>query len=370
MKQLSPADIQIGQPLPFSVYDKDGRLLLRKGVVISFEQQIERLLANGLYVNMGASAPNRSIKEELPPVFDEIGALTLRLKTTFASFFGASPASDAGERVVFLAREIHAACARDAESAIAAVHLDFHNPYLLCHHVHSAVLCSLIGRRMGMPDDELVPVMCAALTYDIGLVDMPHLEKQMEPLNAEQTEAVRRHPLKSVAILKRAGVGDEAWISAVLNHHERVDGSGYPKCLSGNGVPIGARILGMLDSYTAMIKGRPFRNANVPVKAIKEIFNERNTQFDPGACAALVKELGMYPPGAIVRLANGEVAVVKARSAKINEPQIFSVYDSSGMPFMSPQQRDSRQDENAVKMPLAHSECRSVALIIRRLWTK
>ena len=371
MKQLAPTDIQVGQPLPFSVYDKDGRLLLRKGIVISFGQQIERLLANGLYASAGTSEPNRPTKkEEPPPVFDEIGSLTLRLKNTFASFLGTSPADDAGERVIFLAREIHAACARDAESAIAAVHLDFHNPYLLSHHVHTAVLCSLLGRRLGMPDAELVPIMCAALTYDIGLVDMPHLEKQMEPLNAEQTEAVRRHPLKSVELLKHARIGDEVWMSAVLNHHERVDGSGYPKGLSGNSVPIGARILGMLDSYTAMIKGRPFRDANVPVKAIKEIFNERNTQFDPEACAALVKELGMYPPGAIVRLVNGEIAVVKARSAKINEPQIFSVYDTSGMPFMSPRQRDSKSDEYAVKAPVSHSECRAVSLIIRRLWTK
>jgi len=370
MRLLSPADIQIGQPLPFSVYDKDGRLLLRKGVVISFEQQIERLLANGLYSNAGTSAPNRAIKEERSPVFDEIGSLTLRLKTMFAAFFGTSPTDDGGERVVFLAREIHAACARDAEGAIAAVHLDFHNPYLLSHHVHSAVLCSLIGRRLGMADDELMPVICAALTYDIGLVDMLHLEKQMEPLSAEQTEAVRRHPQRGVELLRRAGVDDEIWMSAILNHHERVDGSGYPKGLSGDDVPVGARLLGMLDSYTAMIKGRPFRDAKVLAKAIGEICNEKDTNFGADVCNALVRELGIYPPGAIVRLANGEIAVVKAHAAKITEPQVFSVYDTSGMPYMLPRQRDSKLPEYSIKAPVAHSECRAVALIIRRLWTK
>lgn len=358
--------------MPFSVYDGNGRLLLRKGVIIAFEQQIERLIANGLYADAGA-APDRPVppaREKQPPVFDEIGSLTLRLKTTFTACFGAVPADDAGERVVALARGIHAACARDAEAAIAAVHLDSFNPYPLAHHVHSAVLCSLLGRRMGMADDDLMPILCAALTYDMGLVDMIHLEKQLEPLSAEQSEVVRRHPARGVELLKRAGVDDPVWLAAILHHHERVDGGGYPKGLAGDDVPLGARMLGMVDSYTAMTRGRPYRDAKVPAKAVGEIFSGKETLFGAKVSEALVKELGMYPPGAIVRLANGETAVVKARGAKITQPQVFSVYDASGMPFMLPQQRDSRLDEYAVKAPVAHSECRAVVLIIRRLWTR
>lgn len=348
---------------------------MRQGVVVAFEQQIDRLIASGLYADMkpegshGSSRPV-SVNQEKTPVFDEIGSLVLRLKTTFTSFFGASPDDDGTERVIAMSRKIHDACVRDAEAAIAAIHLDFHNPYLLSHHIHSAVLCSLVGRRLGMSDGELVPVMCAALTYDIGLVDMLHLEKQREPLDSQQTEIVRRHSQKSADILKRAGVDEEVWISAILNHHERLDGSGYPQGLSGDSIPRGARMLGMIDSYLAMIKNRPFRGAKVPLVAVREIFNEKDAKFGPDICEVLVRELGMYPPGAIVRLANGEVAVVKGRGAKITQPQVFSVYDSTGMPLMSPRQRDASLDENAVKEPVAHSECRAMELILRRLWTK
>lgn len=373
MQKLSPADIRIGVPLPFSVYDKDGRLLLRQGVVIAYENQIERLLANGLYMagnNAASPPPAYPQAGEPPPVFDEIGSLTLRLKTTFTAFFGASPCNDGGERVVAMAREIHSACARDGEAALAAVHLDFHNPYLLSHHVHSAVLCSLLGRRLGMTDEELVPLLCAALTYDISLVDMFHLEKQLEPLSPEQGASVRHHPQRSVELLKRAGVADENWLKAIAGHHERIDGSGYPQGLAGDGLSRGTRLLGLVDCYTAMIRGRPYRDAKVPLKAIAEVFNGKSTQFDAVLCDTLIKELGMYPPGALVRLTNGEVAVVKERGAKINAPQVYSVYDTSGMPFMSPRQRDAQLEQYAVKAPVAHSECRAVALIIRRLWTK
>lgn len=372
MKQLSRADVRVGEPLPYSVYDKDGRLLLRKGVVISFEAQVERLVTSGLFAETkpGGQAAPLPIKQEKTPVFDVIGSLTLRLKTTFTSFFGASPADDAAERVIAMAREIHDACARDADAAIAAIHLDFHNPYLLSHHVHSAVLCSLIGRRLCIPDSELVPVMCAALTYDIGLVDMLHLEKQCEPLNSEQTEIVRRHSQKSVDNLTRAGINNEVWISAVLNHHERLDGSGYPQGLSGSHISRGARMLGMVDSYLAMIKNRLFRTAKVPLVAVREVFNEKDTTFGPDICDALVRELGMYPPGTTVRLANGEIAVIKARGAKITLPHIFSVYDQTGMPLMMPRLRDATLDENVITAPVAHSECRAVESIMRRLWTR
>lgn len=375
MRRLSRADVRLGEPLPFSVFDKDERLLLRKGIVISFEQQIERLIANGMYADAesavadGPHRPKAEIQEKVP-VFDEIGSLTLRLKTLFTALSGVSFVGDSAGKLDALAREIHAACARDAEAAIAAIHLDFHNPYLLSHHVHSAVLCSLLGRRIGIPDHQLMPLLCAALTYDIALVDVSHLEKQMEPLSAEQDGFIRRHPQKSVEMLRRAGIKDETWISAVQNHHERLNGAGYPLGLSGDALSLGARMLGLADSYLAMVKNRPFREAKVPLKAMREVFIGKEDNFGADLCDAIVKELGMYPPGAIVRLANGEVAVVRARGEKITQPQVCSVYDASGMPFMSPRERDSSLDECAVKEPVAHSECRAVALIMRRLWTK
>lgn len=369
MEKVSPADIRIGAPLPFSVYDKDGRLLLRKGVVLAFEHQIDRLLANGLYMASSKAAPSYPTEDKPPAVFDEIGSLTLRLKTLFTAFLGVAAPADIGARMAAMAREIHAACERDADAALAAVHLDFHNPYLLSHHVHSAVLCSLLGRRLGMASEELAALMCAALTYDISLVDMAHLEKQMEPLSTEQGKDLRYHPQRSVDILKRAGIANDLWLTAISDHHERVDGSGYPQGLSGAGLAPGTCMLGMIDCYTAMIKGRPYREAKVPLKAISEVFNGKAAQFDGNLCDALVKELGMYPPGALVRLANGEVGVITERGAKIHAPQVYSVYDTSGMPLMVPRQRDVQLEQFAIRTPVAYSECRAVALIIRRLWT-
>jgi len=372
MKRLTRNDIQLGQPLPWSVHDKDGRLLLRKGIVIAFEHQIERLIANGLYLGTQEVAPTHKKYEveESDPVFDHIGSLTLRLKSLFNSLCSYPPAADTPMRLINVAKDIAETCARDPDAAIAAANLDFHNPYLLSHHIHSAVLCALVGRRLEIPEKQLISILCAALTYDIGLIDLQHLEKQLDPLNDQQIAAIRQHPLKSVEMLKQVKIHDEIWLSAILHHHERADGSGYPEGLSADKIPLGASMLGAMDSYMAMVKSRPFREAKVPLKAIGEIFNEKGAKFTKSVCDALVKELGMYPPGAIVKLSNNEIAVVKARGEKITQPQVFSVFDTAGMPYMVPRQRDTTTEEFTVKGTVAHSECRAVAMIMRRLWSK
>lgn len=372
MKKLTRSDIQLGQPLPWSVHDKEGRLLLRKGIVIAYEHQIERLIANGLYLGTQEVVPphRKHEEEEQISVFDHIGSLTLRLKSLFNALCSYPPAADAPERLANMAKDILATCARDTDAAIAAANLDFHNPYLLSHHIHSAVLCALVGRRLEIPEKELVSILCAALTYDIGLVDLQHLEKQLEPLDEQQIAAIRQHPQKSVEMLKQVKVHDEIWLSAILHHHERADGSGYPHGLAADKIPLGASMLGAMDSYMAMVKSRPFREAKVPLKAIGEIFSGKDAKFNKAICDGLVKELGMYPPGAIVRLANNEIAIVQARGEKITQPVVYSVFDPSGMPYMVPRQRDSTTEEFAVKSTVAHSECRAVALIMRRLWSK
>ena len=88
------------------------------------------------------------------------------------------------------------------------------------------------------------------------------------------------------------------------------------------------------------------------------------------ACDALVKELGMYPPGSIVRLANGEIAVISKRGKDIRTPSAFSLFEKNGVPRLSPIPRDTFDPIYAIKSAVSHTECRAVSLIISRLWTK
>lgn len=369
MRRLNRTDLRVGVPLPWSCYDRNGHLLLRKGVVVSFEHQIDRLVAEGLFIeDRGGVAASPTQRGEPESVFERLVALAWSLRKVFNDLLSETPAPDAEERLRARARKIIDACGADPNAAIAAIHLDFQNPYMLSHHVHSAVACALLGKRIGVADADLVPIACAALTFDLGLADLAHLEKQAEPLDDEQRRVVNQHVQRTVHILERAGIDDPVWLDSILQHHERWNGSGYPDGLAREDICVGARLLAVADSYTAMIRARAHRPARTPLEAQGELFKGMGVRYDERICTALVKELGIYPPGSIVRLANREIAVVREYSTKEGKALAMSVYDANGLPFLAPQKRDIADPRYAIIRPVPMAEVRAAAVIIRRLW--
>ncbi len=371
MKRLVREDICLGKALPCSVYDQRGNLLLRKGVVVSYEEQLLKLLERGMYA--GEAEPGTT--EELtlraePSVYQRVGAATLRLKALLIDLTSTNPSVDVSERIRVLAQDMQRAVRQDPDAALAAVHMDSHNIYLLAHMVHAAVLSALLAQRLGLTQKETLTLMCGALTYDVGMLKLLYMEKQLGPLSEQQRDELAQHPERSRNILSRAGITDTQWLDLAQDHHERLNSHGYPRGLSGQDIEPLVGILAVIDVYLAMVKPRPWREALIPLAALKEINTLGKDALPAKACAALIKEMGMYPPGSIVRLLNDEIAVVTQRGAEINKPVVYSIYERSGIPRMSPQLRDVLDPAHAVKAALSHTECRSAALILPRLWNR
>lgn len=370
MRHIRRNDIRLGQPLPWSIYDRGGHLLLRKGVRIAYEEQINRLARDGLFIqDEGAdedSAPTEPVRTP-DNIFDWLLASAWSMKPLLNELTTSDSLEDVLPRFRMRAERIVKACAVSADACLASVHLDFRNPYRLAHPIHTAVVGSLIARRLGLDEKECVAVACAALTCDFGMLDLAYLEKQNEVLDEGQFEALRAHPARSTSMIERAGVADQNWLNIVAAHHERWNGSGYPNGVSRRNIPVGARILAVADSYTAMIKTRPYRASLAPFGALSQLFRDMGTLYDPDVCAALVKEIGMYPPGSFVRLANTETAVVKSRSNSAEWP-VFAVYGPDDLPYLSPQLRDASSQAYSVVGARAQSECLGSESIVRRLW--
>lgn len=149
-------------------------------------------------------------------------------------------------------------------------------------------------------------------------------------------------------MLHAAGVHDNLWLQIVLQHHEKVNGRGYPKGLQGSQIRPEARIVALGDVYSALVTGRPHRPGLSAQHSLRSIFLERGKQFDPKLSMVFLNELGLYPPGACVRLRNGEVGVVVRRTSDSRAPLVTSVMDSYGQLFMRLQERDTSQQEYAV----------------------
>jgi hypothetical protein len=382
VRKIVPADIVLGSPLPFSIFDENGRLLLRHGMVVSMPDQVDRLVARGamhdgpadLRSPPGAQtpAPRPVSPEEESPPFERLGGLILNLKHVIGTVLKSPEQIDVAARVGKIARAVQDLCEQDIDSALAAPCLDFQNPYIVVHQMMGAVLTELIARRKALTPEQRLPLVCAALTRDLGQIPIQaELDNHLGPLPDALRQKMHRHPLRSAELLVGAGVTDPVWLDTVRGHHERLNGSGYPGGLKGDAISLGARIVAVADIYSAMEKPRPYRNkAHFPQNALKEIYLKKDAEIDGEMAHILISQIGLLPPGTIVQLKCGEIAVIKSPTVKAEGAAVYSIYGKTGMVLAEPVLRQTSEPGYEVTGLLPFAECRSASVTIKRVWSK
>lgn len=192
-------------------------------------------------------------------------------RTTLASQ-SASPAATTPQRGLDL-RALHD---RDAETAV--------------HSAHVMNLAVATARELGLEDERLGALRTAAKLHDIGKVGVPSaILTKPGRLTPEELVVVRTHPIVGAELLRSQGQDDAARF--VLEHHEDVDGTGYPAGLRGERIALESRIIRVVDSYVAMILDRPYRAAMAPEAAVEELRRCAGTDYDPRVVAALERAL-------------------------------------------------------------------------------
>lgn len=165
--------------------------------------------------------------------------------------------------------------------------------YTLGHSERVSHYVSVIGNAMGLGDEEIKRHQLAALLHDIGKIEIPEeILNKKGPLSQEEMEAIKKHPVFSAAIIEPLKE-IEGIIPSVRHHHERYDGAGYPDGLLGAGIPMGARVLSVADSFDAMLSDRPYRKGMTRGEAVRQLLEGSGTQFDPVIVDAFVKAVTM-----------------------------------------------------------------------------
>jgi putative two-component system response regulator len=175
--------------------------------------------------------------------------------------------------------------------AVVGLGLKAKDRELRAHNLRVARLCVHIGRQMSMSASELRLLARAGLMHDIGKIAIPDavLGKHTQ-LDEAEWNLMRAHPEMGLALLDRAGQSSRE-VLAVLYHHERLDGSGYPYGLAGETIPIEARIVAVADTYDALTSDRPYRKASSEVEARTVLREEAGSRLDTKAVAALFAAL-------------------------------------------------------------------------------
>ncbi len=156
-----------------------------------------------------------------------------------------------------------------------------------CTHSHSeevAVMAQTIGQQMGLSAKQADILHVAGHLHDIGKVGIQDaILKKRGPLTKSEFAIIKRHPEIGAQIMGPVTPfsGKNGIVKMILHHHERYDGKGYPHGLKGKEIPLGARIIAVADSLSAMLQERPYRKAMTYKEAMDEIVDCTDTQFDP-----------------------------------------------------------------------------------------
>ena len=175
--------------------------------------------------------------------------------------------------------------------AVLALGLKVKHREARAHNLRVARLCVNIGRQMSMGAPELRVLARAGLLHDIGKLGIPSevLEKH-SPLDESEWIVMRTHPELGLTLLDRTGQSSREML-AVLYHHERLDGSGYPYGLKAESISIEARIVAVADTYDALTSDRPYRQACSQMEARRVLIEEAGSRLDSRAVSALFQAL-------------------------------------------------------------------------------
>lgn len=373
--RIGPSDIKVGQSLTWTVYDEAGKVLLREGSAISSQRQLDILLSRGLYRSLDAERRNataaRQRKKEVAldddaSPFVLFNDLAFRLKHLFEGI--ARKDKEAAARIYRLCEDLQRLVDKDMDASLGSVHVVHGHPYTIYHPLHMCIVCEVVAKFMGCGEEERRSLLAAALTCNLAMNELQELlQQQSEPLTESQREQIRVHPERTVSMLQAAGITDKVWLDGVLHHHEMIDGSGYPQGLTGDKISRPGKIIAVADKYSALMSPRAYRESRTAQEALREFFLDKGEKYDEKLSMQFIKELGIFPPGAFVKLANKETAIVIKRG-KTNTlyPTVCSYVGPEGKPYATPLKRDTSQAEYGIK-EACHPD-KSIPLNLHILW--
>ncbi|MBW3199078.1 HD-GYP domain-containing protein [Marinobacter nauticus] len=207
--------------------------------------------------------------------------------------------------------------------------------YTAEHCLRVAIFTVAFARFLGLPEDDLEVAGMCGLLHDIGKLRVPdEILNKPGPLSPREYEVMREHTTLGHELLKQDPSLDPIISDVTLHHHERIDGRGYPQQLPEWQISRFARLISIVDAYDAMTSDRCYRDGMSPADAVRILYKNRAQQFDADMVEAFIRMIGIYPPGSLVELNTGEVAlVVSTHPGRKLKPKVEILLDNNRHPI-------------------------------------
>lgn len=218
---------------------------------------------------------------------------------------------------------------RNDDALLLLTKLKHKDEYTAEHCLNVSILSAAFGKRLGLLEEEIRTLGLCGLLHDIGKSKVPvNILQKPGALTPEEYGIMQNHTNLGRDMLMALPKVVHATIDVAYNHHERLDGKGYPRGLVDYQIPYFAKIVAIVDTYDAITSNRVYDKGRSSMAALEIIHRCRGSQFDPDLTREFVLLIGIYPPGSIVEMKSGEVAIVIASNPKNRrKPKVMLVRD-------------------------------------------
>lgn len=334
MIRLRTENLKPGMRLARSVRAGDGKILLSEGIALTpqFIVSLWRRGVPAVYIRDERVADVEVVEVVSLETRSQVAA-QLRQATERVKAGGRIDAASMARAVDLLLEEV---VANDAALG-TLTDIRTADSYTFAHMVNVCVLSLVVGLSLELPYKALHELGMGAILHDVGKVHVPEeVLKKDGPLTDEEMEVMRRHPKAGYDILRKTDGISLPSAHVAYQHHERLDGTGYPRGLMGESIHQYARIAMVADVYDAMTADRIYRRGHSPRDALRYIREGSNRIFDAAVVDAFCAAVAPYPVGSLVRLDSGEVGVVVTVNANRPErPVVRLLKDAKGADVMN-----------------------------------
>jgi HD-GYP domain-containing protein (c-di-GMP phosphodiesterase class II) len=202
--------------------------------------------------------------------------------------------------------------------------------YLYYHSMSVCVLMMTFARHMGFDPEEIKEVGIGAMLHDIGTTKVPPvILKKTGRLTDAEYDIIKTHVIHTKDILSSAEGVSELAVRAASEHHERIDGSGYPEGLKEDDISVYGQIIAIVDVYDALTTGRTYRGRIPPTESLKILYDNSGTKFSRELVQKFIRCVGIYPVGTVVRLKSGLLGIVVSHHEdNLLAPKVRVVYNT------------------------------------------